>query len=338
MNSFILSTFTLIFAQIAFGQNPNPWESIGKPSTQILTLSDGRYPEIFENDTLRIIGSIVFNTRSNKIEYFIEQDTTYSESTLKPEVVSRWLSIDPLAKKYPFFSPYNFVGNNPIIFVDPDGKEIVIVGKVNGRTKRLTFEAGKSAPDGADDFTMQAFNSLNELYKSGSEKFKSEVDQLISMSTKIKVKHTDGDTKLKGNKTLLYNNNRGLLSSEFLDPDDPESSPEITNPNDSRRKISPRRIFKHELGHLINIWVRRTKDLNSNTDPTNAGYTNGEEESVINEYDNTDGKIRKSHGGISTNAKDESDENGELRIIQNPDGTMNKTDGDRNKVIFTDEK
>jgi len=39
--------------------------------------------------------------------------------------VGRWLSIDPLAKMYPGLSPYNFGGNNPIFYIDPDGREIV---------------------------------------------------------------------------------------------------------------------------------------------------------------------------------------------------------------------
>ena len=37
----------------------------------------------------------------------------------------RWLSVDPLQKKYPGFSPYNAFGNNPIILKDPDGRDIV---------------------------------------------------------------------------------------------------------------------------------------------------------------------------------------------------------------------
>lgn len=119
--------FIAIFAfsvQSTFAQNPNPFKSIGKPAPEILSLSNGKYPEMFENDTLRKIGSVMFNTRTNKIEYFIETDTLYSEATLKPEIVSRWLSRDPLARKYPSHSPYNFVGNNPIIYVDSDGREI----------------------------------------------------------------------------------------------------------------------------------------------------------------------------------------------------------------------
>ena len=38
--------------------------------------------------------------------------------------VGRWLSLDPLAGKYPGISPYAFVGNSPIRFIDPDGREI----------------------------------------------------------------------------------------------------------------------------------------------------------------------------------------------------------------------
>ena len=43
--------------------------------------------------------------------------------------LGRWLSIDPLAMKYPELSPYNFVANSPLQYVDPDGREIVPVNK-----------------------------------------------------------------------------------------------------------------------------------------------------------------------------------------------------------------
>ncbi len=38
---------------------------------------------------------------------------------------SLWLSVDPLAEKYPSMSPYNYCANNPVVFVDPDGNVIV---------------------------------------------------------------------------------------------------------------------------------------------------------------------------------------------------------------------
>src|SRR5690606_38608690 len=36
---------------------------------------------------------------------------------------SIWLSVDPLARKFPNVTPYNFSLNNPIGLVDPDGKQ-----------------------------------------------------------------------------------------------------------------------------------------------------------------------------------------------------------------------
>ena len=35
--------------------------------------------------------------------------------------VARWWSVDPMAEKYDSYSPYNYVRNNPIIKIDPNG-------------------------------------------------------------------------------------------------------------------------------------------------------------------------------------------------------------------------
>ena len=37
--------------------------------------------------------------------------------------LSIWLSVDPMSDKYPSMSPYNYCANNPVILVDPDGRE-----------------------------------------------------------------------------------------------------------------------------------------------------------------------------------------------------------------------
>ncbi|UPT69189.1 MAG: RHS repeat-associated core domain-containing protein [Sphingobacteriales bacterium JAD_PAG50586_3] len=37
--------------------------------------------------------------------------------------LARFLSVDPLADDYPFYTPYQFAGNNPIQYIDLDGKE-----------------------------------------------------------------------------------------------------------------------------------------------------------------------------------------------------------------------
>ena len=42
------------------------------------------------------------------------------------DLMTGWLSVDPLADKYPSLSPYAYCAWNPIKLVDPDGEEIVM--------------------------------------------------------------------------------------------------------------------------------------------------------------------------------------------------------------------
>ena len=39
-----------------------------------------------------------------------------------------WLSVDPMADKYPGVSPYAYCAWNPVKLVDPDGRDVYITG------------------------------------------------------------------------------------------------------------------------------------------------------------------------------------------------------------------
>ncbi|ANQ50579.2 hypothetical protein MY04_3214 [Flammeovirga sp. MY04] len=53
--------------------------------------------------------------------------------------MSRWLSPDPLAEKYPEWTPYHYVHNNPLNMIDPDGQDGIRV--IDKKNKTITIKA-----------------------------------------------------------------------------------------------------------------------------------------------------------------------------------------------------
>jgi len=122
MRKTILAISFILVASLGFTHAQSIFKKYGFNKAP-LTLSEGMYKEFFNNDEVVQIGTVLLNTKTNKVVAFVEEYTV--KTSYLAEFSSRWLSIDPLAAKYPQFSPYVFCMNNPILFVDPDGKEVV---------------------------------------------------------------------------------------------------------------------------------------------------------------------------------------------------------------------
>lgn len=85
-----------------------------------LTLSKGKYKETFYNEEVMQIGTVLINTETEKVVKFLEEDTT--KYAYRAEATSRFISVDPLCEENYSWSPYVYAMNNPLRFVDPDGR------------------------------------------------------------------------------------------------------------------------------------------------------------------------------------------------------------------------
>jgi hypothetical protein len=164
---------------------------------EIFSLTHGRYPEYFENDSLRRIGSVIYNTRLERVAYLLPPDSLAGRP--KSDISARWLQVDPLAEKDAHISPYVFVQNNPIRYMDPDGRELV-----DPKGKLITYTTNK---DGSLSFSKNVTESMRTFV---TELSKNEVGRetltgLVSSPTKVSVDITsdratgkDANGKVRG--------------------------------------------------------------------------------------------------------------------------------------------
>jgi hypothetical protein len=103
-------------------QAGNPFARFGYKA-KVATLSKGKYLEFLDLDSIVTIGTVRWHVDKNKIVGRIVRDTLNSDAQPIGDKPGRWMSPDPLSEEFPSWSPYNYGLNNPIVNIDPDGRE-----------------------------------------------------------------------------------------------------------------------------------------------------------------------------------------------------------------------
>ncbi len=184
--------------------------------------------------------------------------------------VARWGNIDPLSEKYSKWSPYNYTMNNPIKYIDPNGKDIIItIAGGQNLPKGEKFESVKYGGDGKlyDVISGKEYTGTNSYFR----ETQATLNKLNDMGGEVK---EVVDDLLKNGDTHTIAMNNGLPSKD--DPTGAKGSYTVRDGGQSRNTLtrfvpnkdkangstfSKTEILGHEMKHAFNI--KNNKD-NSN--------------------------------------------------------------------------
>ncbi|MDR2037601.1 MAG: hypothetical protein LBQ60_06730 [Bacteroidales bacterium] len=175
MKKIPLLLITILGVTGLFAQDGNPFAEYGY-HFPVVTATNGRFQEIHDNEEVVVIGTVLFHTSADTVMGEFVPDTAILQIEPQTVGICRFLTPDPLAEKYYHISPYAYVANNPIKYIDPDGRKIVITGALSDEALRqLQHRAG-------DRLTLTKSDDGNITYsQNGDGKLRGDAKRIAGM-------------------------------------------------------------------------------------------------------------------------------------------------------------
>ena len=193
-----------------------------------------------------------FNGMESEDDLYGEKNAYDFGARIYDARLGRWLSIDPLLKKYPYHSPYIGNDNNPILLIDIDGKDAII--SISDNTITFTsviyitgYKANATKAQEIQSSIMDTWGGTFKYTHSDGKEYD------VKFDVQVKVAPTD---KLHASRLSAGENLITILNL----PENSASSVDNTPGNPDARRTgtwayNPRseKTYAHEYSHLLGI-------------------------------------------------------------------------------------
>ena len=142
-----------------------------------------------------------------------------------------WLSVDPLADKYPNWNPYAYAMNNPVNLIDPDGRDVIIWYLASdGKMHTYDYKYG-AGYIGKNKYLIAFHKAANALINSGAG---GNLKALDARKEKVWITDKGYNSKDEANfdnvNTIQWKPTRGLKTT-------------------NGKELTPTAVLDHELDH-----------------------------------------------------------------------------------------
>ena len=153
-------------------------------------------------------------------------------------VYNRFNSMDPLCEKYPHLSPYAYCGNDPVNFVDPDGRLITINGdETDGALKLLYQFGGKKVTFSINQEKGNITYTINLNKKGKPYKLNKQLRNLLGIiddqSITVNILATASQYVLDGDERIAFVG--GAFGGNNIADDGHITATQVINPTDLKK-------------------------------------------------------------------------------------------------------
>ena len=178
--------------------------------------------------------------------------------------LGRWLGIDPLYKKYPMISSYTFANNNPILFINVDGREF-IVNYIDQNGVAQPAIKLNSWKDVEKLMTIASYsNNLSNLYEILIYlKGETHLEKILTSKKSISIEFSQTQPAHYDDKAkkIIFSPLMGMETiSDKEQIDLSNGKIEQKNLNGLGEYISPAGLFLHEIGHAYNHLFQKKEE------------------------------------------------------------------------------